>query len=356
MLKGRTFCWHGILVFAAFSATGVGAQLPNAPGKETVEKLCATCHSIDLVSGQGMTRDKWSETVSSMISRGAKGTQAEFEEVIDYLAKNLPPKTAATGGSPRRAAGGGLSMGPDNKQIVDPAAASRGKRVYMAQCVGCHGPEARGDNNGPDLVRSLTVLHDRYGSTLKPFLVKGHQMQSGDSSASLSNAQITDLSHFLHQQVDNTLRSGPYSKVLNVLTGDASAGKSYFEGAGGCSGCHSPTGDLSGIAARYEPPTLQQRLLFPNAAGFGHGGGMASVKPVTVTVTTADGQTISGVLEKIDDFDVSLRDADGGYHSFARTAGVKVEKHDPYLAHEELLDKYTDKDIHDVVAYLETLK
>jgi cytochrome c oxidase cbb3-type subunit 3 len=58
----------------------------------------------------------------------------------------------------------------------------------------------------------------------------------------------------------------------------------------------------------------------------------------------------------MDDFNVSLRDNSGHYRTFARTPGLEVKKNNPYAAHIELLDQYTDKNIHDVVAYLETLK
>ena len=332
-------------------------QLPNTPGKETVQKLCGNCHSANIVLGRGMTEDGWSEIVASMVSRGAKGTQSEFEEVIAYLAKNLPPKTAPGGtlASARKGGGGGFTMGPDDKQIVDPAASERGKKLYTAQCITCHGPAARGNTNGPDLVRSVTILHDRYGSTLGPYLSQGHPTQTGMASTSFTPDQIKDLSHFLHQQVNDTLRSGPYSKVLNVLTGDPKAGSAYFNGAGRCSTCHSPTGDFAHIAAKYDPPTLQQKFLFPRTIGGGRRA-MASAKPVTVTVTPPNGQAVTGVLDHIDDFNVSLHDASGDYHSWKRTPDLKIEKHDPYTAHNELLDQYTDQDIHNVVAYLETLK
>jgi len=328
-------------------------QLPDAPGKETFQKICGSCHSAQIVLGRGMTREQWSELVSGMISRGAKGTQSQFAEVVDYLATNLPPKEGAAPAAGK--ALGGFTMGPDDKQIVDSAAAARGKALYSAQCVTCHGPLARGSDNGPDLVRSVTVLHDRYGSTIGPFLHQGHPAPGGTAGTSLTDEQIKDLSHFLHQQVDDTLRSGPYSKVLNVLTGDPKAGEAYFMGAGGCNACHSPTGDLAGVAAKYDPPTLQQRFLFPRTGGFNRGNATPP-KPVTVTVTVAGGPAVSGVLDQIDDFNVSLRDASGEYRSWKRTPAVKVEKNDPYAAHAELLDKYTDKDIHDMVAYLETLK
>ena len=309
-----------------------------------------------MVLGRGMTREEWSGVVSGMISRGAKGTQPEFAEVIDYLAKNLPPKQPA--GSPassRRGGGGGFAMGPDEKQIVDTAAADRGKALYTANCASCHGPMARGGSAGPDLVRSVTLLHDRYGSTLGPLLRASHPLPAGQRLPSFSEDQIKDLSHFLHQQVNDTLRSGPYTKVLNVLTGDSKAGAAYFNGPGACNQCHSPTEDLAGIASKYDPATLQQRFLFPRTIGFTRNG-LISTRPVTVTVTTPDGESTSGDLMHIDDFTVSSRDAAGDYHSWKRTPQLKVEKHDPYAAHDELLDKYTDKDIHNVVAYLETLK
>ena len=332
-------------------------QLPNTPGKETVLKLCGNCHSANIVLGRGMSQDKWSEIVQSMISRGAKGTESEFTEVIAYLAKNFPANTAPGGtlASARKGGGGGFTAGPDDKQVVDPAASERGKKLYTAQCVTCHGPAARGNANGPDLVRALTTLHDRYGSTLGPYLSKGHPTQSGMASASFTTAQVKDLSHFLHQQVNYTLRRDPNASPLNVLTGDSKAGAEYFNGAGRCSTCHSATGDFAHLAQKYDPPALQQRFLFPKTLGGGRRG-LATFKPMTITVTPSNGQPVSGVLDRIDDFNVSLRDASGEYHSWKRTPDLKIEKHDPYAAHNELLEKYTDQDIHNVVAYLETLK
>lgn len=292
--------------------------------------------------------------VATMITRGAKGTPAEFEAVTDYLAKNLPPKSS--GGSTAAATRHSeFPAGPRDRQVVDPKAAERGKTVYLSGCRNCHGALARGTANGPDLVRSIIVLHDRYGDTIGPYLRQTHPAHNDAPFASLTDNQIRDVSHFLHQQVEDTLRSGPYTKVLNVLTGNAQAGAAYFNGAGGCTGCHSATGDLAGVASKYDPPTLQQRLLFPRTAALGRHSATAT-KPATVTVRPENGKSVSGTLVYIDDFNVSLRDAGGNYHSWTRTSQVKVDLHDPYTAHEELLDKITDADIHNLVAYLETLK
>ena len=235
--------------------------------------------------------------------------------------------------------------GPGDKQIVDAAAADRGKTTYIAKCVTCHGAKARGSENGPDLLRSPVVLRDRYGSEIGPFLRKGHPTQTNTSGANFTEPQLEELSHFLKQRFNETLRTSPTYRVQNVLTGTASAGAEYFNGAGRCSGCHSPSGDLAGIGRKYDPPTLQQRFLFPQRT-----------KPVTVTVTPRSGAPVSGALVRMDDFTISLRDGSGQYRSWKRTAQLKVEKNDPYAAHVELLDQYTDKNIHDVVAYLESFK
>jgi mono/diheme cytochrome c family protein len=363
----RFTIWLGIAAVAGSAtlyaqAPNRAAQLPDAPGKETVQKLCAACHPAEVVLGKGMTREQWGGIVSNMISRGAKGTDAEFAQVVDYLSKNLPPKAATPGTAPaevpRRRAGGGLlaQAGASDKQVVDAAAADRGKKTYIAQCITCHGPKARGTEQGADIVRSLVVLKDRYGDKIGPFLKAGHPTQSGAPSASFTQEQIEDLSHFLHQKVGDTLRTGPYNKVLNVLTGDAQAGKAYFNGAGKCNTCHSPTGDLAGIGKKYDPPTLQLKTVFPQTVAFGRRITAGSRKPVTVTITTSSGESVTGVLDHMDDFNVSLRDSSGHYRSFVRTPDLKVKKDDPYAAHVELLDQYTDKNIHDLVAYLETLK
>jgi hypothetical protein len=197
------------------------------------------------------------------------------------------------------------------------------------------------------------VLHDRYGNTIGPFLTKGHP---NARAASMTKDQIADLSHFLHQQVDNTLRTGPFNSVLNILVGDPREGKAFFNGPGKCSQCHSVTGDLAHIGSKYDPPVLQLKVVFPQTPAFGRRSTPNSRKPVTVTVTTPSGESVTGVLDNVDDFNVSLRDEAGQYRSFERGPGVKIEKHDPYAGHVALLDEYTDKDIHDVVAYLEIFK
>lgn len=313
--------------------------------------------------GRGMTQQEWGGIVSNMIGRGAKVSDSEFDQVVEYLSKTFPPGGAAVTGTtmgvpaPKHTSAHKPSMideaGATDKQVVDDEAAARGEAVYAAQCIMCHGTHARGSRNGPDLVRSVVILHDRYGSTIGPYLLHEHPTKT---PFSLTPNQMLDLTHFLHQQVGDTLRTGPNNHPLNILVGDATAGKAYFNGAGKCSTCHSPTGDLAHIATRYDPPSLQLKVVFPENRAVPLTGSSSPRKPVTLTVTTPSGERVTGEPTAIDDFNVSIRDDAGKYHSFARGPGVKVEKHDPYAAHEALLDEYTDQEIHDVVAYLETLK
>jgi len=251
-------------------------------------------------------------------------------------------------------------VGPPDRPPVDPAAADRGRTLYAAECVTCHGPSARGTDNAPSLVRSLVVLNDRLGTLLGPFMKKGHPMQSGKPSASLTDAQVLDLTHFLRQRINDTLRGSDVFDVGNIVTGDPRAGEAYFNGDGKCTACHSPTGDMAAIATRIPAPVdVQQRMLFPGGGRGGRGGGRAagpSRTAITVTVTPASGAALSGVLLEEDDFHVTLRDSAGTVRVIRKAAGMKVETVDPLRAHHELLDRITDKNIHDLVAYLETLK
>jgi cytochrome c oxidase cbb3-type subunit III len=265
------------------------------------------------------------------------------------------------GGPPPGRGGGGMlaGAGPSDKPVVDPAAADRGRKVWASECIDCHGTQARGGDKGPNLVRSVIVLRDRYGSQIGPFLKNGHKLQSGTPSANLTDAQIQDLAHFLRQKVNDGLRGSPLFQVQNILTGDPKAGAAYFNGDGKCTTCHSPTGNLAGIGGRLEPVDIQQRFLFPATGRGGRGrGAPAGPNPnaVRVTVTPAGGAPVTGVLVQMDDFYVTLRDADGALQTIRRGPTVKVEKTDPLAFHNELLDKITDKNMHDVVAYLETLK
>ncbi|HEY8996729.1 MAG TPA: cytochrome c [Edaphobacter sp.] len=231
---------------------------------------------------------------------------------------------------------------------VDPAKRDRGATIYAAKCASCHGEDSRGTANGPDLIRSIPVLHDRrqmlYGKELAPLLttLPGHNFKFDDK-------QMADLSQFLTGQINGILRSGYNSQPTKLLNGDAKAGEAYFNGAGGCSKCHSVTGDLAGVGKRYTPAALQQKFLFPNS-------GLFLKKKIQATVKLSSGKTYTGDLVRIDDFTVTLHEKSGETLSFNRVPGITVTTDDPYEEHARLLDKYTDADMHNMTTYLETLK
>src|SRR5262249_50066255 len=134
----------------------------------------------------------------------------------------------------------------------------------------------------------------------------------------------------------------------DLMTGTASAGAQYFNGAGGCSTCHSPTGDLAGVADRLKGLDLLRRMLYPE-------GRSGSASPARVTVTLPSGEQASGRLALRNEFTIALRDQSGWYRSWPASA-VKFTVDDPRDAHAALLANYTDADMHDVLAYLQTLK
>jgi mono/diheme cytochrome c family protein len=236
-----------------------------------------------------------------------------------------------------------------SRAVPDPAAVERGQKIFVGNCGFCHGTTAQGGDSGPDLVRSELALDDEHGDKIGPVIEQGRPGK-GMPAFHLPADEIQDIAAFLRSRQQAAIDRNAYS-ILNIVTGDREKGREYFNGAGRCHACHSPTGDLAGIAKKYDAVTLQSRFLYPRPRP-----GDSQPALTEVTVRLASGQTVSGTLEYLDDFDVALRDASGDYHSFSRDARIKVEVHDPLAAHAELLKKYTDGDMHNLLAYLVTLK
>ena len=259
--------------------------------------------------------------------------------------------TSTAGGAMQGGGGGG--NGPLDRMVVDPAAADRGRSTWAAECITCHGAAGRGGEGGPNILRSEVVIRNRNGDTLGPFLKKGHSMQSGRSSAELTSAQVVELSHFLRQRFTDTFRGSPLFVPGNVLVGNVAAGAAFFNGEGKCTECHSATGNLAGIGGKYDPVTLQQRLVFPMVAG---GRGRGGAVPKTAAITLPGEPTLRGDLIEMDDFLVTIRTADGRPQTIRRGPDMKVELQSRFDRHISLLDTLTDAQMHDLVAYLETLK
>lgn len=230
----------------------------------------------------------------------------------------------------------------------DPAV-ERGRKQFAESCGFCHGADATGAR-GPDLVRSSLVAHDVKGDQIGEVIRRGRPDKGMPPLANMTDEQVAYIAAFLHERAKEGLESASVPSAYpleKLLTGDADAGKAFFNGAGGCKNCHSPTGDLAGVAGRYSSIELEAHMLYP---GRRKDGPRASA-----IVTLPSGEQIKGQLVHADDFVVGLRDASGWYRSFSRDR-VKVEIEDPLAAHREMLPKLTQADVHNLFAYLESLK
>jgi cytochrome c oxidase cbb3-type subunit 3 len=269
--------------------------------------------------------------------------------------EDVPPAAGrgAPGGRGGRGGRGGggrgntrefLGLGP----APDEAAARKGEPAYKQNCSTCHGESARGAQ-GPNLVRSVLVLHDEKGEEIGPVIKNGRPQGGMPGFPNLSQDDLYNISQYLHLQVELAANRGTYgatyAALRNEVSGDPAKGEQFFRGTGGCTGCHSTTGDLAKIGAKFsQASALQSRFLWPATPG-----------PAKVKVTLASGEKLDGTIRVMNDFDISMTDSEGRYHQWPRDQ-VKVEIQDRLSGHRALLPKYTDADIHNLTAYLVTLK
>lgn len=239
-------------------------------------------------------------------------------------------------------------------------AEQRGAAIYKQNCIVCHSADLTG-GRGPDLIRSSLVRHDKDGNMIGPVVTQG-RIEKGMPAFPFSQAQVSDLVAYIDSELRlydlHTRVPGAYPNDIpasQLATGSAEAGKAFFYGAGGCSACHSPDGDLAHIASKYDPPTLEQLFINP-------GGTLvfqAALNPgitITADVTLNSGEHFSGRLEQNGEFDVSIVGTDGYTHTFPRREIKTIVIHNPLDAHIAMLPKWNNKDMHDMFTYLETLK
>src|SRR5881398_3791147 len=237
-----------------------------------------------------------------------------------------------------------------------PEEVARGQQLFQSNCSFCHGSDARGGETGPNLVRDQVVLADQHGELIAPVVQNG--IPSRMPKLTLSATEIADIAAWLHSQPLSD-RGAP--TTLDILVGSAKEGETYFNGAGHCTQCHSASGDLAAIGAKYDPKTIQNLIV---SGGGGRSFGRRSAGPApakrpatTVTVTLPSGQAVTGDLDHISAFVVALREPDGTYKSFARHDSIpKVVVTNPLQWHIDMLPQWRDSDIHNLTAYLVTLK
>ena len=269
------------------------------------------------------------------------------------------------GGGRGRDGGPGPNFPQQQRPAGDPAIIARGRALFGVRCASCHGADLRGgDQGGPNLLRSDVVLTDDKGEKILAVVRDGRQGVVGTMPPqALPEADILAIAEYLHNVMGQAGRQGrPPERAtpveLDVLIGDASAGERYFARA--CGRCHSAGGDLRGVAARVPDARTLQNLWVSGAPAGGRGqrgGDDGANARITVTVTTPGGAPVTGRLVRIDDFTVSLVQPDGVRRTFSRTgASPKVEIQDPLEPHRRLVLELTDTDMHNVTAYLATLK
>jgi cytochrome c oxidase cbb3-type subunit 3 len=272
-----------------------------------------------------------------------------------------PPPAERPPAAPAPAAAPAREPRPEEPQF-DAEAVQRGKELLVARCGFCHGSNARGGATGPDLTRSAMVQEDENGKQLGEFLKVGRP-ERNMPKFELTPQELTDLATFLHAAIYEIGNRGAY-KILDILTGDARAGETFFQGPGRCASCHSVTGDLQGVGAKYEPATLQERMLMPRAPRRRGPPGARSAPPYTepnavkATVKLAAAESFTGALVRLTDFDVTIYDPETKQmRSWLRKDDLpKVVLMDPLQAHMDMLRKWTDDDMRNVTAFLAGLK
>jgi cytochrome c oxidase cbb3-type subunit 3 len=285
--------------------------------------------------------------------------------VVAFLHAQAPAPAAGRGAGGQAPAGQGRGRATQQSpasqkppqtvtpQTYPPELVQRGQTLFAANCGFCHGRDAMGGETGPDLTRSSLVAEDVRGDKILPLLHTGRP-DKGMPPSTLPDSDLTAIVAFIHDtkaKADSNEGNRRTVDVADLQTGNAQAGQQYFNGAGGCAKCHSPTGDLAGLATRLQGLQLFQRMLYPGGRGR---GGESRATPVA-TVQLASGETVTGKVAYKDEFNIAITDASGYYRSWP-TGKVKVTINNPLDAHIAQLGKYTNDDLHNVLAYLQTLK
>jgi cytochrome c oxidase cbb3-type subunit 3 len=275
-----------------------------------------------------------------------------------------PPATPPAQGGPQEAGRGGRGKRSRSgtawprlsRAAASPEEIAQGRQIFEANCSFCHGSDARG-GSGPNLLVTRVVSDDQHGELIAPIVHSGFPAQ-GMPKFNLSDADITDIAAFLHSL---TLSNRGAPTTLDILVGNAQEGETYFNAH--CTSCHSVSGEgqgsLAGIGGKYNAKTIQDMIVSGGRGVrfFGRGPAPPQIPPTTVTVTLPSGQTVEGKLDHISAFTVALTEPDGAYRTFARNGDTpKVVTHDPLKWHIDMLPKWKDTDIHNLTAYLVTLK
>ncbi|HVW11363.1 MAG TPA: c-type cytochrome [Bryobacteraceae bacterium] len=273
-----------------------------------------------------------------------------------------PPPGGPGGRAGRGGAGGGRGRAGGfpqyTRQLAPQDVLARGKSLYDAQCASCHASDMRGvlAKNGPNLLQSTETFSDKHGELVAASLAKH------SPAINLPEDDTYAISEYIHS-IQATMGGqgsppgrNPVGLTYNVLIGDPKTGEATFQKL--CSSCHSVSGDLKGIGAKYDDPKTLQNTWVSGGGGGGRGRGGGAGGQAAVTL--ANGQKLEGRLARKDDFLVVLILADGTRKSIPIENGVpQVEVKDAQEAHKKMMlvmDDPDNKNMHDITAYLATIK
>lgn len=340
-----------VSVYAASSAQTASMHdgaVSGKPGANAYESHCAICHGEQregilpafppLV---GIQHQKTDAQIIDLIHTG-KGRMPAFPKLqgseLTALVHYLSSPALSTADS-------GVTVSGPPSGVHSSGLVDAGKSLFQQNCAFCHGRDAMGGETGPDLTRSKLVLADVAGDKISE-VVRDGRPEKKMPAFNFSGQEVTSLAAFIHSQEKkaSTMKGGRRGvDVADLQTGNVAQGEKYFNGAGTCAKCHSATGDLAGIAKRFEGLQLEMRMLYPRGA------------KSKVVVTLPSGEKLAGTLAYQDEFVIGMRDQSGTYHSW-KVKNVKFQVSSPVDAHVDLFSKYTDDDIHNLMAYLQTLR
>jgi len=321
----------------------------RSPGAEAYVRHCAICHGEQregilpaFPPLLGIKRQMTDQQITDITHNGKgrmpgfpKLSNQEMTALLQFLSTTeltMPSASASAGGNGTSGNSSGLS--------------DAGHALFQQNCAFCHGRDAMGGETGPDLTQSKLVLSDTNGDKISAVVREGRP-EKKMPAFNFSSQELLSLVAFIRaREAAAAAQKGNRRgvDVADLQTGNVEQGKAYFNGAGTCSKCHSPTGDLAGVATRYQGLQLERRMLYPE--------GVKS----KVTVTLPSGTSVTGTLAYLDEFTVGLRDSENAYRSWSIPNVKKYTVDAPVEAHADLFPKYTDADIHNLMAFLQTLR
>lgn len=240
----------------------------------------------------------------------------------------------------------------------DAKAVKIGESQFRANCAFCHGLGARGGGRGPDLTRA----QKRHGnSDADIFRTINEGVPGTAMPPNGATQQGVGMTEEEIWQVIAYIRS-VQAKAPAQVAGNAPHGKELFSGTAGCSTCHMIQGkggrlgpDLSTTGSARSTEYLVESLRSPSrrlAQGISEAMKEFSQEYLTVTVVTADGSKLVGVVLNEDNFTLQMLDTREQLHLFEKDKLRSLEK-----SRESLMPAYdqkmlNDKDLQDVIAYL----